>query len=121
MLLPSGPLEWCAVTVEAENVGLASAMARTALNFGNRLHAVVDVKFPENLVQVVFYSIRTDAQNAAYLGIGFAFPHPTHYFGLALAESVNFVPGCVSLERESARRLRQERYSTQCCIKVGQQ
>ena len=73
-------------TVEAENAGLASAMAGAALDFGYGLHPVVDVKFAENLMQVVFYGVGADAQNAAYLGVGFALSHPAHYFTFAFAQ-----------------------------------
>ena len=57
MLLLSGLLERGADTVEAENVGLASAMAGPALYFGNRLHAIIDVQLPEYLMQVILHGV----------------------------------------------------------------
>ena len=93
MLLPSGPWACLAEAVEAENVGLASAMAGAALDFGYGLHAVVDLQFAEDLMQVVFYGIGTDAQDAADLGIGLALSDPAHDFGFALAQPEVFAIG----------------------------
>ena len=63
--------------VEAEN-GVISAMADAALNLGNSLHPVINVKFLEDALHMVFYGEGTDRQNTAYLPIGFAHLYPIH-------------------------------------------
>jgi hypothetical protein len=65
-------------------------MAGPALNFRNGLHPVINVEFPENLVQMIFHGIGTDAQDAPYLGIGFTLPYPIHYLDFSLAQSLVF-------------------------------
>src|SRR5690349_9228916 len=89
MLLPSGPLLGVE-RVEAEKVGLASAMAGVALDLGYGLHAVVDVQFLEDVLQVVLDGEGADGEDAADLGIGLAHPDPVHDLGFALAQSVVF-------------------------------
>ena len=64
-------------------------MTNALLNFGNGLHPVVDIEFPEYLVQVVFDSVRTDAQDTADFGICFALSYPGHYFDLSLAQHMD--------------------------------
>jgi hypothetical protein len=93
-------------------------MVWAALNFGNGLHAIVDVKFSENLMQVVLYGVRTDAQNAAYFGIGFALLYPIHYFDFALTQSTAFVSWLGRQERGHISALRQGRYPAQGSVKI---
>src|SRR5690242_385930 len=120
ILLPSGPGACLAEAVEAENVGLASAMAGAALDFGYGLHAVVDVQFAEDLMQVVFYGIGTDTQNTADLGIGLAFSDPAHDFGFALAQPEVFATGRGGKQRRAAR-VRQGGDPAKRIVKIGQQ
>jgi hypothetical protein len=60
-------------------------MSRAPLDLGCSLHPIVDIEFPKNLVQMVFYRKSADAQNAAYLGISFPFSHPIHDFRFPIA------------------------------------
>ena len=57
MLLLSGLLERCAEAVEAEKVGLASAMTGSTLYFRNRLHTIIDIQLPEYLMQMIFHGV----------------------------------------------------------------
>src|SRR5574340_975904 len=119
MLLPSDP-GWLVETAAAENAGLASAMARAAFDFGDGLHPVVDVELAENLVQVVLDGIGADAQDAAYLGIGLAHPHPVHDFGLAPAQPEVFAIRQVWGKRRPPVA-RQGCNPAQRGVKIGQQ
>src|SRR3569623_187252 len=119
MLLPSGAGACPVEAVEAENVGLASAMAGATLDFGYGLHTIVDVQFAEDLMQVVFYRIGADAQYAADLGIGLAFSDPAHDFGFALAQPEVFAVGRGRKQRRGARA-RQGGDPAKRVVKIGQ-
>jgi hypothetical protein len=94
-------------------------MTNTLLDFGNGLHPIVDIEFPEYLVQVVFDSVRTDAQDTADFGICFALSYPGHYFDLSLAQPMEIVLRCVCEKGGPAGVLRQGCYAAQSRIKVG--